>query len=62
MRTSVEERYLNDPVFHAMVDMFEGFLMQHTDITPTELREAAMLAAMKVEMRTVRHLRMPYPV
>ena len=55
-RMSAEERYLHDPVFHKIVDMCESFLAERPDITPTELREAVMLAAVRTEMRTCRHL------
>jgi hypothetical protein len=49
-RLTAEERYLRDPMFHALVDMLRGAIL-HADYTPTEIREAAMLAAIMVEMR-----------
>ncbi len=43
-------RYQRDPMFAALVNMLESSL--HTaDFTPTELREAVMLAAIRYESR-----------
>lgn len=47
-RLTPEERYHRDPMFHALVDMFRGAIM-NADYTPTEIREAAMLACIIVE-------------
>ncbi len=44
------ERYLRDPHFAAMVDMMVKHIMA-CDYTPTEIREAAMLAAIIYEER-----------
>lgn len=40
---SSEEKYLNDPVFHRIVDSLRTLLTEH-HVTPSEVREAAMLA------------------
>lgn len=53
-RYSAEERYQNDPQFHALVDMIQHELERGT-FTPTELREAVIIAATKYEMRHLRH-------
>lgn len=39
-------RYRIDPVFKRLVDYMTSFLMQ-ADFTPTEMREAAILASIK---------------
>lgn len=57
-RMSVHERFDNDPLFHSLVDVLTAFLMEHPDYTPTELREAAMVAACRVEALTLREYRM----
>ena len=55
---TIEDRYRCDPVFHATVDLLYNLLeQQHREgntITPTELREAALLAAVRFEARHVR--------
>jgi len=43
------EAYLNDPKFHMLVDYMMSRLMA-CEFTPNEVRQAAMLAAMKLEM------------
>ncbi len=46
---SARERYRTDPVFNRLVDMFRGIIRgSHT--TPSEMREALMLAAYTEEM------------
>jgi len=52
-RLSVEERYRRDPVFRTLVDMMHAHLHQWTSYTPTELREAVILAATMHETRCV---------
>jgi len=47
-RMSKEERYRNDPVFHNLVDQIYHLIKQG-EYTPTEIREAAMLAQIKYE-------------
>jgi hypothetical protein len=45
------ERYYNDPQFHALVDLMTSHMMQ-ANYTPSEMREAALLASIKYyEMR-----------
>lgn len=45
-----EERYLTDPVFAKLTDHF-FMLFETNQTTPTEIRDAAMLALLKVEQR-----------
>jgi hypothetical protein len=47
---SIEYRYLHDPQVHALVDSLENII--HTlQFTPSEIRECAMLAAIRYEQR-----------
>jgi hypothetical protein len=55
-RMTPEERYHRDPQFKMLVDTLELHI-HRAQFTPTELREAAILAAIKYECRTVRPLR-----
>ena len=48
-----QERYMQDPVFHALVQTLRSELAKGA-WTPTELREAVMLAATAHEAETVR--------
>jgi hypothetical protein len=45
-----EERYRSDSHFHVLVDSLES-LIAHAKMSPTEVREAAMLACIHYEMR-----------
>lgn len=47
------ERYLTDPAFHRLVDVLLSAI-QGAVYTPTEIREAAMLAQIIYEERSVR--------
>ena len=47
---SIEDRYLNDPVFHNLVKTMESAI-EKLELTPSEIRAAAMLAALRVEAR-----------
>ncbi len=47
-RTSMVDRYENDPQYSALVDMLCGIILK-LDLTPSEVRECAMLACIKVE-------------
>lgn len=47
------DKYLNDPEYNRLVDMLESFV-EHARFTPSELREAAVLACINYEMRHVR--------
>jgi hypothetical protein len=49
-RDPPEHRYQRDPKFHALVDAIAQWIIA-AEFTPTEVREAAMLAAIKVETR-----------
>lgn len=52
-RLSSHDRYLNDPIFRRIVDLLYVSITDY-DYTPTELREAAMMAAEKYEYLHVR--------
>jgi hypothetical protein len=52
----VRERYQNDTVFHIYVDMMRKAIVE-LNLTPSELREAAMLAAILEEERNPRPFR-----
>lgn len=45
---SPEHRYLNDPEFHALVDMMLSYIVR-CQYTPSEMREASMMACIKWE-------------
>lgn len=40
---NIKERYINDPIFHAVVDQMRA-LISSAHLAPSEVREAAMLA------------------
>ena len=46
---SIEQRYNEDPMIHNFVDMMERAI-EELQITPSEIRECAMLAAIRYEM------------
>jgi hypothetical protein len=46
---TVEERYLNDSEFHNLVDLLETMIRRY-QFTPSEIREAAMFAAIRYEI------------
>lgn len=48
-----KEKYMNDPEYHHLVNMLEG-LIEQARFTPSELREACILASINYEMRRVR--------
>ena len=48
-RMDVVDRAERDPAFKALVDLLTAWLINHPDYTPSELREAAMMAASDVE-------------
>jgi hypothetical protein len=51
----LKERYERDNVFRAIVDQFRALMEQSAiPITPTEVREAAMLATMMYEYTHIR--------
>jgi len=47
------EKNMNDPEYHQLVVMLENFI-ERAQFTPSELREAALLASINYEMRHVR--------
>ena len=52
---TAEERYHHDPHFRVLVDAIYAAIVE-MKYTPTEVRDAAMLAAIKYEMTYVRSL------
>lgn len=48
-----ESKYLNDAEFHTLVDSMEAFI-HHARYTPSEMREAAMLASIHFEIHTTK--------
>jgi hypothetical protein len=55
---SVVERYQTDPEFRALVDVLASQIYA-ARYTPTEIREASILAATLVESRTIRPMIIP---
>ena len=53
----MKQKYYNDPIFHAAVDIIIDFL-EKSELTASELREAAMLAAEIYESTHIRPLRL----
>jgi len=47
------DKYMNDPEYHALVRHLEGFIEQ-ARFSPSELREACVLASINYEMRHIR--------
>ena len=47
------EKYMNDPEYHQLVCMLESFI-ERAQFTPSEMREAAVLACINYEMRHIR--------
>lgn len=54
-KPSIQERYRNDTKFHYLVDTLAA-LIYKADYTPSEVREAALLACIRIEMESVRYL------
>jgi hypothetical protein len=52
-RLLAQERYMRDPMFKTLVDQLFHQLSL-SNYTPTELREAVMLAAVRYESMTIR--------
>ena len=48
-----KEKYLNDPQYNHLVNMLES-LIQQAHFTPSELREACILASINYEMKHIR--------
>jgi len=57
---SPRERYLNDAQFRALVDVML-FQIEQANFTPTEIREAAMLAAIIYSQTHVTRYFVPIP-
>lgn len=55
-RDRFEERYHRDPMLRSMVDMLTATIL-NLELTPTEVREAAMFACIQAEHRRLRHAR-----
>ena len=53
MRQSARDRYKNDVEFHQLVAMLEMFV-HRAQFTPSELREAVVLASIMFEERRIR--------
>lgn len=47
------DKYMNDPEYRQLVLMMEGFI-EKAHFSPSELREACVLASINYEMRNVR--------
>ena len=52
---TAEDRYFSDPLFHALVDTIHAAIEQK-QYTATEVRDAAMLAAIHYEQRHMRDM------
>jgi hypothetical protein len=52
----IHDRFHNDPAFKGLVDMLTSFLLDQPHLTPTELREAAMYAAQRVDAMTLKDM------
>jgi len=50
---SPREKYMNDPEYNELVKMLENFI-ERARFTPSELREACVLASINYEMRHIR--------
>ena len=51
-----EEKYMRDAEFHALVDLLEAAIY-NAQYTPSEIREAAILAATHYELRRIPEMR-----
>jgi hypothetical protein len=49
---SPREKYMNDPEYHYLVQLLESFI-DRAMFTPSELREACVLASINHEMRHI---------
>jgi len=50
---SPREKYMNDPEYHNLVNTLES-LIERAQFSPSELREACILASINYEMRHIR--------
>lgn len=53
------EKYNNDPAYHQLVTMLENFI-DMAQFSPSEIREAAMMACINYEMRHIRRVFIPH--
>lgn len=53
-----EQRYNSDPTLHAIVDMMSAAI-ERLQLTPSEMREAAIFACIRVEQRRMRPMLIP---
>ncbi len=53
-----KEKYMNDPEYNHLVSTLES-LIESAKFTPSELREACILASINYEMRHVREHNIP---
>ncbi|HHX35452.1 MAG TPA: DUF945 domain-containing protein [Gammaproteobacteria bacterium] len=49
-----KEKYMNDPEYRSLVNMLENLIAQ-AHFTPSELREACVLASINYERWRIRH-------
>ena len=54
------DKYMRDPAYKRLVDMLEH-LMYNAEYSPSEIREAAMLACINHEMYAIRSFRIQVP-
>ena len=59
-KTDMRYKYQNDVQFKNLTDMMESFI-QKGDFTPSEVREASMLASINYEMMSPRRMYIPTP-
>jgi hypothetical protein len=50
------DKYMSDPEYHYLVNTLTGFI-ESAHFTPSELREACVLASINYEMRHVRSVK-----
>jgi hypothetical protein len=53
-KMTARDRYENDPQFRMLVDLIHSWIRE-CKYTPTEVREAAMLAAIQYDSYTIRN-------
>jgi hypothetical protein len=54
---SPRDKYQNDPEYRQLVDLLESFI-DRAHYSPSEMREAVVLACINYEMRNVSRMRM----